>query len=188
MATINTDRKIGELRSPFWGGGAGSQFNTKSPGPRPSSIPSDILIHAAIWPQQIWAENWGLCPFGEGELGPHLTPSRLDPGLPLYQVASQSMQPFGHNRYGPKIGGCAPLGRGAVSSSDTVWPRPGPICVPSFIFIHPTAWLQYTDVTDRTDRQDKQRSDSIGRTVLQTVAQKRFAPSYRTVVCLCVCL
>jgi len=32
-------------------------------------MPSGILIHTAIWPQQIWAENWGLCPFGEGELG-----------------------------------------------------------------------------------------------------------------------
>jgi len=35
------------------------------------------LIHAAIWPQQIWAENWGegrgCAPLGEGELGPHLT-------------------------------------------------------------------------------------------------------------------
>ena len=31
----------------------------------------------------------------------------------------------------------------------------------------------YTNVTDRqTDRQDRQRTDSIGRTVLQTVAQK----------------
>ena len=40
----------------------------------PSSVPSDILISAAIWPQQIWAENWGGCaPLGEGELGPHLT-------------------------------------------------------------------------------------------------------------------
>jgi len=59
---------------PIWGGGAGSPSNTKSPGPRPSSIPSDILIHAAIWPQQMWAENWGGCaPLGEGELGPHLT-------------------------------------------------------------------------------------------------------------------
>jgi len=47
-------------------GRTGSPSNTKSPGPRPSSIPSDILSHAAIWPQQIWAENWeGLCPFGE---------------------------------------------------------------------------------------------------------------------------
>jgi len=34
------------------------------PGLRPTSKPSDILIHPAIWPQQIWAENWGLCPFG----------------------------------------------------------------------------------------------------------------------------
>jgi len=24
-------------------------------------LPSGILIHAAIWPQQIWAENWGDC-------------------------------------------------------------------------------------------------------------------------------
>jgi len=29
----------------------GSPSNTKSPGPRPSSIPSDILMHAAAWPQ-----------------------------------------------------------------------------------------------------------------------------------------
>ena len=46
-----------------------------------------------------------------------------------------------------------------------------------FILIHPTVWPQYTNVTDRTDRrerQDRQRSDGdgIGRTVLQTVAQK----------------
>jgi len=39
----------------------------------------------------------------------------------------------------------------------------------------PTVWPQYTNVTDRRtgqDRQDRQRSDSIGRTVLETVAQK----------------
>jgi len=45
-------------------------------------------------------------------------------------------------------------------------PRPAP--VPSGILIHPTAWPQYTNVTDR---QDRQRADSIGQTVLQTVAQ-----------------
>jgi len=44
---------------PFGEGGAGSPSNTKSPGLRPISIPSDTLIHAAIWPQQIWAENLG---------------------------------------------------------------------------------------------------------------------------------
>jgi len=40
--------------------------------------------------------------------------------------------------------------------------------MPSFILIRQIMWPQYA-VTDRTDRQ---RSDSIGRTVLQTVAQK----------------
>jgi len=39
------------------------------PGPRPISIPSGILIYPAIWPQQIWTENWGLCPFGRGGAG-----------------------------------------------------------------------------------------------------------------------
>ena len=34
-----------------------TKSNTKSPWPRHSSIPSDILIHAAIWSQQIWAKN-----------------------------------------------------------------------------------------------------------------------------------
>jgi len=44
--------------------------------------------------------------------------------------------------------------------------------------IRQTVWPQYTNVTDRqTDREGRQRSDSIGLTVLQTVAQK---PSGRT--------
>ena len=46
--------------------------------------------------------------------------------------------------------------------------------LPSFILIHPTVWPQYTNVTDRQDREtDRQRSYSIGRTVLETVAQKK---------------
>jgi len=37
---------------------------------RPSSIPSGILIYAAIWPQQIWAENWvGAVPLWGGRDG-----------------------------------------------------------------------------------------------------------------------
>ena len=65
---IATDGQQNFLRvpqlPPFWGGGVGSPSNTKSLGPRPTSIPSGILIHAAIWPQRTWAENVGLCPFG----------------------------------------------------------------------------------------------------------------------------
>ena len=79
------------------------------------------------------------------------------------------------------MGGCAPLG-GAGSTSNTMSPGPTStslpsgilihLSMPSFILIHPTVWPQYTNVTDRTDRQNRQRSDSGGRTVLKTVAQK----------------
>jgi len=65
---------------------------------------------------------------------------------------------------------------------------PRPTCVPSFILIHPIVWPQYTNVIDRTgqdketdrqtDRTDRQRSDSIGRAVLQTVAQKPSAHNW----------
>jgi len=73
--------------------------NTKSPGPRPTFIPSGILIHPAIWPQQIWAGNWGLrSPLGMGELGPHLTQCGRGWGLPAWQVSSWHIQPFGHNK------------------------------------------------------------------------------------------
>ena len=47
---------------------------TMSPGPRPTSVPSGILIHPALWPQQTWTENWGeprwgqLCPGDEAYL------------------------------------------------------------------------------------------------------------------------
>ena len=50
-----------------------------------------------------------MCPYWTGELGPHLTQCGLGWGLPPYQVASWSIQPFGHNRHGPKIGDCAPF-------------------------------------------------------------------------------
>ena len=75
LATIDMGRKLGQALPPFWGGGAGSPSNTMSLGPRPTSLPSGILIHPAIWQQQTWAENWGsgCAPLGEGELGRHLT-------------------------------------------------------------------------------------------------------------------
>jgi len=52
-------------------GGAGSPYNTIWTGPSPTSVPSGVLIHPAVWPQQTWAEKgkWGLCLFGQ-ELGP----------------------------------------------------------------------------------------------------------------------
>jgi len=46
--------------------------------------------------------------------------------------------------------------------------------MPSFIVIHRTVWPQYSNVTDRTghtEQTDRQRSDRLGLSVLQTVAQ-----------------
>jgi len=40
-----------------------------------------------------------------GELGPRLTQCGLGSGLLPYYVAPSPIQPFGHNRHGPKIGG-----------------------------------------------------------------------------------
>jgi len=59
---------------PFWGRGAGFAPNTKSPEPRLTSLSSGILLHAAIYPQQTWAENQGARPFfGRGAGSPSNT-------------------------------------------------------------------------------------------------------------------
>ena len=72
-------RKFGGGLRPLVGRVTGSPSNTKSPVLRPTSIPSGILMHPAVWPQQKWAENWGggPPPFGGEGLGFHLTQSRL---------------------------------------------------------------------------------------------------------------
>jgi len=69
--------------------------------------------------------SWG------GELETHLPQCGLGWGLPPYQVASWSIQPFSHNRHRPKNRGSAPfLGRGAGSPSSTMWPGPRPTSIP----------------------------------------------------------
>jgi len=51
FATIDVGRKVGAAQPHPFLGGAGFPSNTMSPGPRPTSIPSDILIHPTVWPQ-----------------------------------------------------------------------------------------------------------------------------------------
>jgi len=77
---------------------------------------------------------------------------------------------------GQKLGAVHLGGGGAGSPSNTMWPGPRPTCMPRFILIliPPTVWPQYTNVTDRQDRTDRLWSDSIGRTVLQTVVLKLY--------------
>ena len=71
-----------------------------------------------------------------------------------------------------------PLSWGELGPHLTVWLGLRPTSIPSGILIHLTVWPQCTHQrvrqTDRTDRQTyRHRSDSIWRTVLQTVAQSR---------------
>jgi len=86
-----------------------------------------------------------------GELGPYPT---MSSGLMPTSLRSVSA-PFFWGREA-----------GSPSNSNTMLLGSRPASLPSGILIHPTVWPKYTNVTDR------QRSDSIGRTVLQTVAQK----------------
>jgi len=127
------------------GPGAGSPSITMSSGPRPSSVSHQL--------------KWYLDPL-------YSRFATIDMGLKL--VAA--VPPFW----------------GSWSQSNTMWPgpRPRPTSVPSGILIRPTVWPQDTNVrgmTDRTEqhRQGRQRSNSIGRTVLQTVAQHHTKSAYR---------
>jgi len=52
LATIDMGRKVGAA-VPHSVGKVGSPSNTMSPGSRPTSIPSGILIHPTVWPQYI---------------------------------------------------------------------------------------------------------------------------------------
>jgi len=116
------------------------------------------LLRWATVPEQSGPKSGGevVVSLSVGELGHHLTQCRMGRGLAPYQVVSWSIQPFGHNRDGPRGGCCAPIffGEGAESSSNTMWPRPRPTSIQSGILIHPTVWPQYTNATDRTDRAD----------------------------------
>jgi len=62
-------------------------------------------------------QNGGSAPLWEGELGAHLTQCGQGRGLPPYQVASIEL--FGHNRHGPKIGGLCPFGGGEAGPHPT---------------------------------------------------------------------
>jgi len=122
-------------------------------------------------PQRTWAEKRGAAvPLSRGKLGPRLSQCGLGRGLLPYQMASGSIQPFGHNGHDPKLADCAPLG-GAGSPSNTTWPGSKATSLPSFTLIHPTVRPQYTNVTRRQDTTG-QRSHGIARTVSQTVANK----------------
>jgi len=141
LATINMGQKVGECLFR----GAGSPSNTMSP--RPTSVPSGILIHPAVWQQQTWAENWGAmrpCPFGG--LGLHVTqcghprlrPNSTTNGI-LVHPGVWPQQTWAEN-WGLL---CSFLGR-AGSPSNTMPPGLRHTSVPSGILIHSAIWPQHT--------------------------------------------
>ena len=81
-------------------------MNTMWPGSRPTFVPSGILIHPAIWPQQTWPKLGMLCPF----LGGSWVPIQHNvPWAEAYLHTKWKLDPSSHlaTRYGPKIEGSA---------------------------------------------------------------------------------
>jgi len=71
----------------------------KSPGPRPTSIASGILIHPAVWAQETWAENWGGCAPFPINLGPHLTQRGQGRGHAKFHLDPSNRLATVHERY-----------------------------------------------------------------------------------------
>jgi len=126
---------------------AGSPCKTMWPGPRTTSVPSGILIHLAVWPQQTWAKKWGLLShLFMGEMGPHLTQCGLSPDLPH---ANWHLDPSSHlsTIHLPKSWGLLPpplFGGGNGSPSNTMSPGPRPASIPCGSLIQPAVWPQQT--------------------------------------------
>jgi len=115
----------------------------------------------------------GSCAPFRGIWVPHLTQCHLDRGLPVPLPSCILLhQPFGHNRHGPKIGGCAPLGRGAGSLSNTMWPGAKAYLCAKFHLDPSNRLATIYQRYRQTGQTNRQRSHSIGRSVLQTVVQK----------------
>jgi len=97
------------------GEGAVSICNTVSPWMRRTTIPSVILTHLAIWPQET----------------PWFIRMQALPGSDVHKQQNW--------------GAAVPLSaRGAGSPSNTMWSGPRPTSVPSGMLIHPAIWPQQT--------------------------------------------
>jgi len=76
----------------FFLGVAGAPSKTKSPGTRPTCIPSGILVHPAVWPLRTLADNWGgtVPLYGRGAGSPsntkwpRLRPSSISNGILMH--------------------------------------------------------------------------------------------------------
>jgi len=103
------------------------------PGPRPTSVPSCILIHPDVWPQETWSKIWGCAPLEEGGGFPFNTIWRrtMPTSVTNFNFVWLQQAPIHgpriirtHSKLAPvnfECGGCfAPFRGGAISPSNTV--------------------------------------------------------------------
>ena len=135
----------------------GSLSNRMWPGRRPTSVPSSILIHPAVWPQYMGRKLGGGCCAPLLARGSWVSIHHNVSWAKAYLRTKWHLHPFSRlatTDMGRKWG-AVPLGGRAGSPSNTMWPGQRPTSMPSFILIHPTVWPQYTNVIERTDRTDR---------------------------------
>jgi len=139
--------------APFWGGGSVFPSSTMWTGPRPTFMPSAILIHPAVCTidmgRKLGASTRAPPPFWEGGcMGPHLTQSPWAEAYLHTKWHLDSSSRLATIEMGRKLGTGAPLFFGggelgprlAHCSLDQAWPA----SVPSAILIHPAVWVQWT--------------------------------------------
>ena len=101
---------------------------------------------ATVATMDMGRKEGGCCAHFAGEAGPNtgLTLCGLGRGLLPHQVASSSIQPFGHNIHGAKnwVGAVSYFLWGAGSPSKTKSPGPRTTSIPSGILVHPAVWKQ----------------------------------------------
>ena len=71
-------RRLGQRSAPFfWGGGTGFPSETMWPGPRPTCMPSFVLIHRTVWPQYTNVTDVTQLPLPEDGVEPPIFGPRL---------------------------------------------------------------------------------------------------------------
>jgi len=114
LATTDMGRNLGGCA--HWGG-VGSASNTMLPEPRPTTV--TIKWHldpsSRLATTNMGRKLGGSAPCWGGGAGSPLAQCCLGRGLHPHQVTSWSIQRFGHNRHGLKIGGCPFFGEGSWS-------------------------------------------------------------------------
>jgi len=112
-------------------------------GPSPTSVPSSILLHPAVCPQQTWVESSGRRALPQ--LGPHLALNGLGEAYlhdtkwrlhPSSRLATVDM--------GRKVWVLCSFGKEGWAPSNTMSPRPRYTSLPSGSLIHPAVWPQQT--------------------------------------------